>query len=255
MNRASSSIKCDAETSEWDIRLDLAALYRLAALHRFDDLVFTHISAKVPGPDQHFLINPFGLLFEEITASSLVKIDLEGNIVGESPHGINNAGFVIHSAVHAAREDANFVIHLHTDDGVAVSSQAEGLLPLNQRALFVLPTLGYHDYEGLAEDLDERRRIAANLGTSRNKLLLRNHGTLALGATAGQAWLNIYSLERACSAQVRALSAGRDGVLLAPEAAQAETRRQAARDNSGLAKLAWTALLRKLDREAADYAH
>lgn len=240
--------------SEWAVRTDLAALYRLVALHSYDDLVFTHISARVPGPEGHFLINPYGLLFEEITASSLVKIDLDGTIVGDSDHAINNAGFVIHSAVHAAREDAQFVIHLHTDDGVAVSAQAEGLLPLNQRALFVLPTLGYHDYEGLAEDLDERERIAANLGTDRTKLLLRNHGTLALGATAGKAWLNIYSLERACTAQVRTLSAGREGALLAPDVVQAYVRKQASRDNSTLAALAWTALLRKLDRDSPDYA-
>jgi ribulose-5-phosphate 4-epimerase/fuculose-1-phosphate aldolase len=240
---------------EWDVRTDLAALYRLVALHGYDDLVFTHISARVPGPEGHFLINPYGLLFEEITASSLVKIDLDGTIVGGSDHGVNNAGFVIHSAVHAAREDAQFVIHLHTDDGVAVSAQAEGLLPLNQRALFVLPTLGYHEYEGLAEDLEERERIAANLGTDRNTLLLRNHGTLALGATAGKAWLNIYSLERACTTQVRTLSAGCDGARLAPEVVQAYVRHQASRDNSKLAVLAWTALLRKLDRDSPDYAH
>lgn len=240
--------------TEWNVRTDLAALYRLVASHGYDDLVFTHISARVPGPEGHFLINPYGLLFEEITASSLVKIDRDGTIVDDGDHGINNAGFVIHSAVHAAREDAQFVIHLHTDDGVAVSAQAEGLLPLNQRALFVLPTLGYHDYEGLAEDLDERERIAANLGTDRNKLLLRNHGTLALGATAGKAWLNIYSLERACTAQVRTLSAGRNGALLAPEVVQAYVRQQASRDNSTLAALAWAALLRKLDRDSPDYA-
>ena len=152
---ASSSLKGQVSDEEWQARVDLAALYRLTALHGWDDMIFTHISARVPGPEHHFLINPYGWFFEEITASSLVKVDLEGNIVQQTSSFINPAGFTIHSAVHAAREDAQFVIHLHTDAGVAVAAQAEGLLPLTQHALVVLPQLAYHDYEGIALDLDE----------------------------------------------------------------------------------------------------
>ncbi|HEY5409751.1 MAG TPA: class II aldolase/adducin family protein, partial [Caulobacteraceae bacterium] len=172
--------------AEWRTRVDLAALYRLVALEGWDDMIFTHISARVPGPEHHFLINPFGAFFEEVTASSLVKVDLEGNIVMESAFGINAAGYVIHSAVHAAREDARFVIHVHSDQGVAVSAQAEGLLPLSQHAMAVLPHLAYHDYEGIALHLDERERVVRDLGDKTLKML-RNHGTLATGATAGEA--------------------------------------------------------------------
>jgi ribulose-5-phosphate 4-epimerase/fuculose-1-phosphate aldolase len=239
---------------EWQVRVDLAAFYRLAALHGYDDLIFTHISARVPGPENHFLINPFGLMFEEITASSLVKVDLDGNLIGPADYGINRAGYVIHSALHAGRDDAHFIAHFHTDDGVAVSAQREGILPLNQRALWLLPNLSYHDYEGVAENLDERERLVADLGPVNTQLLLRNHGTLALGATAGQAWLDIYALEKSCTAQVRTLSAGREGVLIAPEEGQAEVRRQFTRNNGRMAALAWTALRRKLDRVLPGYA-
>jgi len=194
--------------SEWRTRVDLAVLYRLAAIEGWDDLVATHISARIPGPDHHFLINPFGLFFEEVTASSLVKVELDGKIIQESGFGINYAGFVIHSAIHAAREDARFIIHFHTPDGMAVSAHREGLLPLNQRALTVIPRLAYHDYEGIAVELDERARIVADLGEA-HFMLLRNHGTLALGQTPGVAWRRIYQIETACTAQVLTLSAGR----------------------------------------------
>jgi ribulose-5-phosphate 4-epimerase/fuculose-1-phosphate aldolase len=247
-------LKGEVSAEEWQARVELAALYRLTALHGWDDLIYTHITARVPGPERHFLINPLGLLWEEITASSLVKLDLDGHKVSESEYGINYAGFVIHSAVHMAREDAHYVIHLHTDDGVAVSSQKDGLLPLNQRALAVIPTLAYHDYEGVALNLDERDRIVADLGGNET-LLLRNHGTLSVGSTASKAWQAIFALERACTSQIRALTAGRDGVLIAPEAAQEEVRRQSAEMNRKPYRrdLVWEAMTRRLQREAPGY--
>ena len=244
--------------AEWKVRRNLAAFYRLAAIHGWDDLIYTHVSARVPGPDQHFLINPFGLMFEEVTASSLVKVDLDGKIIGESAYGINYAGYVIHSAIHAAREDAHFIAHFHSADGVAVSAQAGGLLALNQRALCVIPYLSYHDYEGVALSLDEQSRIIADLGDS-NMMLLRNHGTLALGRTPGEAWSRIYELETACTVQVRTLSAGRSNVLLTPENANVAVRRQLSQ-NSLIAgselshdSLVWEACLRKAGRHSPGF--
>jgi ribulose-5-phosphate 4-epimerase/fuculose-1-phosphate aldolase len=240
-------------TEEWQARVELAALYRLVALHGWDDMIFTHLSARVPGPEHHFLINPYGWLFGEITASSLVKVDPEGRAVDPTPHRVNPAGFTIHSAVHAAREDAMFVLHLHTDAGVAVSTHEEGLLPLTQHALIVLPSLAYHDYEGIALNLDERQRIVRDLGGC-HAMLLRNHGTLALGATAGAAFLNLFMLERACAQQVMALSAGRGGVRLAPQAARDEVRAQMAGPMAAMASmLAWPGLLRRVQRESPGF--
>jgi ribulose-5-phosphate 4-epimerase/fuculose-1-phosphate aldolase len=243
---------------EQHVRRDLAAMYRLAALEKWDDLIFTHISARVPGPEYHFLVNPYGLRFAEITASSLVKIDVAGNLVGESSYGVNYAGFVIHSAIHMAREDAQFIIHFHTDDGVAVSGQREGLLPINQRALEVLPILAYHDYEGIAENLSERDRLVADLA-GKKAMILRNHGTLALGATPGEAWLNIYNLERACTAQIRTLTAGRDGVLCLSSALQAEVAAQTLQQDGKRSyadqettELAWASQLRRVAADGYD---
>lgn len=239
-------------TAEWQARVDLAALYRLIALHGWDDLIFTHISARVPGPQAHFLINPYGWHFEEITASSLVKIDLDGHKVDDSAHPINPAGFTIHSAIHAARADAHFVIHVHTDAGVAVSAQEGGLLPITQHALTVLPSLAYHDYEGIALNLDERARIVADLG-DKSVMLLRNHGTLALGSTAGEAFLQLFMLERACQQQVMALSAGRASLREAAPAAQQEVKAQIAIMGPMASRLAWPGLLRKLNRGSPGY--
>ncbi|MEL6227962.1 MAG: class II aldolase/adducin family protein, partial [Pseudomonadota bacterium] len=205
----SIEVRNQVSEAEWKARVDLAALYRLVALEGWDDMIFTHISHRVPGPDAHFLINPYGMFFEEITASSLVKVDLDGNIVQETPYFINPAGFTIHSAIHAAREDAHVVMHLHTDDGVAVASQKEGLLPLSQTSMVVRHDLAYHDYEGIALDLGERERLVADMGAASN-LLLRNHGTLTVGETAAECYLRMFFLERACTMQVRALSVGRD---------------------------------------------
>src|SRR5882757_202742 len=199
------SLEGKVSAEEWQLRIDLAATYRLVAMYGWDDLIFTHISARVPGPEHHFLINPYGLLFEEITASSLVKIDVEGNKVMESPFPVNAAGFTIHSALHMNRDDAGCVIHLHTTDGVAVSAQKDGLLPLDQHAMMISGEMAYHDYEGVALDLDERDRLVADLG-DKNAMLLRNHGTLALGKNCADAFLRMFYLERACSMQVRALS-------------------------------------------------
>jgi len=244
------SLKGKVSAEEWQARVDLAALYRLVALHGWDDLIYTHISARIPGPEHHFLINPYGMLFEEITASSLVKIDLDGNILQETPYFINPAGFTIHSAIHAAREDAKYVMHLHSDQGVAVAAQKEGLLPLSQHALIVLPRLAYHDYEGIALNLDERERLVADIG-DKTLMLLRNHGTLSVGETAAECWVGMFYLERACKQQVMALSAGRENVLFAPQASQAEVKMQVARGIGGA--LAWPGCLRRLDREMPGY--
>src|SRR5271166_6569319 len=188
--------------AEWQLRINLAATYRLVALYGWDDLIFTHISARIPGPEHQFLINPYGMMFEEITASSLVKVGMDGNPIGHSAYSVNPAGFTIHSAVHEVREDAGCVMHLHTPDGTAVATSKEGLLPLNQTAQPVLPDLAYHDYEGVALDHDERPRLQKDLGT-KNIMLLRNHGTLTAGKTCAEAFLRMYFLERACTMQVR----------------------------------------------------
>ena len=250
---AVASLKGSVSAEEWKARVDLAALYRLVALHGWDDAIFTHISARIPGPDHHFLINPYGMFFEEITASTLVKIDLDGNILQETPYFINPAGFTIHSAIHAAREDAQFVMHLHSDQGVAVAAQAEGLLPLSQHALIVTPNLAYHDYEGIALNLDERERLVADLGPTKKLMLLKNHGTLSVGATAAECWLGMFYLERACKQQVMALSAGRKHVLEAPKAAQEEVKMQLGGGMGMIGQLAWPGCLRQLDRRLPGY--
>ena len=246
-----ASLKGKVSEEEWSARVDLAALYRLVAHFGWDDMIYTHISARVPGPEHHFLINPYGLWFGEITASSLVKVDLEANILQETPYRINAAGFTIHSAVHMSREDAHFVMHLHTDHGAAVAAQKEGLLPLTQHALIVLPRLSYHDYEGVAVDLGERERLVKDLGPDSTLMILRNHGTLALGQTAGECWNGMWYLERACKMQVMALSAGRDNVLMSPAPARRVASNQTPRAVGG--GLAWPGALRLLERESPGY--
>jgi len=249
-----TSLKGKVSEAEWQARVDLAALYRLVALHGWDDMIFTHISARIPGPEHHFLINPYGMFFGEMTASALVKIDLDGNVIDKTPYFINPAGFTIHSAIHAAREDAHYVMHLHSDQGVAVSAHKEGLLPLTQHSLIVLPQLAYHDYEGIALNLDERERLVADLGPTKRLMMLRNHGTLSVGSTAAECWLGMFFLERACAQQVMALSIGRENVLLAPEEAQAEVRKQTGMGMGMIGGLAWPGALRQLDRELPGYA-
>lgn len=247
MNTAVQGIRAQVSAAEWAVRVDLAACYRLVAHYGWDDLVFTHITARVPGPEHHFLINPYGMMFEEISASSLVKIDLAGDKVLPSPYEINPAGFTIHSAIHAAREDAQCVIHLHTDCGVAVSAQRDGLLPISQISLFPLSSLGYHDYEGVALRDDEKPRLVADLG-NRSAMILRNHGTLAVGPTVADAFLQIYALERACRAQILAQSGGVP-LIKVSDAILAGVKEMAEKATRGLGgQIAWPALLRKLDR-------
>ena len=248
------SLKGTVSEEEWKVRVDLAAMYRLTALYGWEDMIFTHISHRVPGPDHHFLINPYGMLFDEITASCLVKVDLDGNIVQETPYFINPAGFTIHSAVHAARDDAKVVMHLHTDDGVGVSAQKDGLLALSQTAMIVQHDLSYHDYEGIALDHGERERLVADLGTTSN-MILRNHGTMTVGGTAAECFLRMFFLERACTMQVRALSAGRDGVLHGTDDVRAVVKEQSNPEGTKVLanQLAWPGLLRKLDRTMPGY--
>ena len=241
----------EAELSQ---RVNLAAAYRLVAMFGWDDLVDTHISARVPGPEHHFLINPYGLLFEEITASSLIKVDLYGNQLSESQYSINPAGFTIHSAIHEVREDAGCVIHLHTLDGVAVSSCADGLLPLNQIAQYVTHDLAYHDYEGVALDHDERPRLQRDLGT-KNHMLLRNHGTLTVGRSVASAFERMYHLERACSIQVRTRTLGATAYPVRDEVVDKNAKLFDNQDRVELRsnQLVWPPLLRRLDRVNPGY--
>ena len=238
---------------EWKIRVDLAAAYRLVAYFGWDDLIFTHLSARIPGPEHHFLLNPYNLMFEEVTASSLVKVDIHGNPVDPSPFITNPAGFTIHSAIHMAREDAKAVMHLHTPQGQAVSAHGEGLLPLTQTAMLIREDIAFHDYEGVAVDLDERERLVANLG-DKGAMLLRNHGTLAVGESVGECFLKLYFLERACEAQIMALSAG-DQVSNPPQGSPEVTAQQGKMGLKVAANmLAWPALLRKAYRLDPSFA-
>jgi ribulose-5-phosphate 4-epimerase/fuculose-1-phosphate aldolase len=248
------SLQGRVSEEEWKIRVDLAAAYRLVAYFGWDDLVFTHLSARIPGPEHHFLLNPYNLMFEEVTASSLVKVGMDGRPVGETPFNTNAAGFTIHSAIHMARPDAHAVIHLHTPHGQAVSAHAEGLLPLTQTAMLVRDDVAYHDYEGVAVDLDERERIVADLG-QKGSMLLRNHGTLAVGETVGEAFLKIYFLERACQAQILALSIGHEGLNSPPQGAPEVTAEQGKMGlKMAAGALAWPALLRKAYRLDPSFA-
>jgi ribulose-5-phosphate 4-epimerase/fuculose-1-phosphate aldolase len=246
------SVRERVSAAEWELRVDLAAAYRLVALFGWDDLVFTHISARLPGSEHHFLINPYGMMFEEITASSLVKIDLDGGKVMDSPYEINPAGFTIHSCIHAARADAQCVVHVHSLNGIAVSAQREGVLPISQQSLFVLASLAYHDYEGVALNPQEQPRLVQDLGAN-NFLMLRNHGLLTVGSTAAEAFLHMYLFEATCAIQVRAQSGGRELIPIAPAilggiraAAHQVTRGQGA-------ALVWPGLLRRLDRVHPGY--
>jgi ribulose-5-phosphate 4-epimerase/fuculose-1-phosphate aldolase len=246
-------MKSKVSDEEWAIRVDLAAAYRLVAHYGWDDLIFTHLSARIPGPEHHFLLNPYQLMFEEVTASSLVKVDVQGNPVEPTPFITNPAGFTIHSAVHMAREDAQAVMHLHTPAGQAVSAHEDGLLPLTQTAMLVRGDLAFHDYEGVAVDLDERERIVADLG-DKGAMLLRNHGTLAVGGNVGECFVKLYFLERACQAQVMALSAG-DRVSGPPQGAAEVAAQQGGAGLKVAANLlAWPALKRKAYRLDPSFA-
>jgi ribulose-5-phosphate 4-epimerase/fuculose-1-phosphate aldolase len=234
------------------VRVDLAAAYRLVAHYGWDDLIFTHISARVPGPEHHFLLNPYGMMFDEVTASNLVKIDLDGKTVMETPYFINPAGFTIHSAVHAAREDAICVVHLHTDYGIAVSAQQNGLLPISQQAMFALSSLAYHDYEGLALNEAEKPRLVQDLGTS-NNLILRNHGLLTVGGSVAEAFLSMFILERACKIQILAQSGGTELLPVPAPIIDLVARQLSAVTVGQGAQLTWPGLLRMLDRIDASY--
>jgi ribulose-5-phosphate 4-epimerase/fuculose-1-phosphate aldolase len=246
-----ASLKEVVNAEEWALRCDLAACYRLVALYGWTDLVFTHISARLPGTDHQFLINPYGLLFEEVTASSLIRVDQSGNKLSDSPFIVNRAGFVIHSAIHAAREDVSCVLHTHTRAGVAVSAQQRGVLPISQQSTFVLGSLGYHPYEGVALRDDEKPRLQTDLGNA-TFLMLRNHGLLTVGRTIADAFLAMYIFETTCQIQIAAQGGGElivvqtqilDGVA---EAARTQT--------NGLGgAFVWPALLRKLDRNDGSY--
>jgi ribulose-5-phosphate 4-epimerase/fuculose-1-phosphate aldolase len=250
----SRSVKDQVSTAEWQARVDLAACYRLVAMHGWDDLIFTHISAKVPGTED-FLINPFGLMFHEITASSLVKVDQAGHKLMDSPYEINPAGYTIHSAVHEVRHDVNCVLHTHTAAGVAVSAQKQGILPISQQSIFVLSSLAYHPYEGVALNHEEKARLQADLGEN-SFLMLNNHGLLTCASTIADAFLMMFTFQRACEIQVLAQNGGAElipigGQILAGAKAMIAGVTKSAQGMGGA--LAWPALLRKLDKLDPSY--
>lgn len=245
------NLKEVVSAEEWKLRVDLAAAYRLVALYGWSDLVFTHISARIPGPEHHFLINPYGLMFDEITASSLVKVDQQCNKLSDSPFPVNPAGFTIHSCIHEARDDAGCVLHTHSRAGVAVSAQKCGVLPISQQSTFVLASLAYHDYEGVALRDDEKPRLQRDLGNN-TYLMLRNHGLLTVGKSIPEAFLSMYTFENTCRIQIDAQGGG-ELVQVDPKiiSNMGEVMRVATAGQG--ANLAWPALLRKLDRTDPSY--
>jgi len=252
MNDSALETRSTVSAEEWQLRIDLAACYRLVAMFHWDDLIFTHISARIPGPDHHFLINPYGMMFDEITASSLVKVNLQGEKVVDSPHPINPAGFTIHSAIHAARDDAHCVLHVHSVNGTAVSAQDEGLLPLSQHSMIVLSSLAYHDYEGLALNEDEKPRLVRDLG-DRRFLMLRNHGLLTVGRSVAEAFVAMYFFETACMMQVRAQSGGGRLRHISQSIVDGAQQQWEQVTHGAGGGLAWPALLRRLDRSNPGY--
>jgi ribulose-5-phosphate 4-epimerase/fuculose-1-phosphate aldolase len=253
--RAMPRLEGAVSAEEWQTRVDLAAAYRLVANFRWDDLVFTHITAKIPGTE-HFLINPYGLMFDEITASSLIKIDIDGKVLQETRFPINPAGFTIHSAVHGARHDVQCVMHTHTLNGVAVSAQKRGVLPISQQSIFVLASLGYHAYEGVALRDDEKPRLVASLG-DKTFLMLRNHGLLTVGSTIAAAFQSMYIFEATCAIQVRAQAggtlAGGELTEVHPSIIASAAEQARAVTHGGGASLVWPGLLRRLDRVDPSY--
>jgi ribulose-5-phosphate 4-epimerase/fuculose-1-phosphate aldolase len=250
--QASAGVQDRVSPEEWEQRVALAAAYRLVAHFHWDDLIFTHLSARVPGPEHHFLINPFGMTFDEITASSLVKVDLDGNKVMDSPYEINPAGFTIHSAIHAARENAKCVLHVHSLNGTAVSAQKHGLLPISQQSMFVLSSLAYHDYEGVALREDEKPRLVRDLG-GKHFFMLRNHGLITVADNVPDAFLFLYTFEAACLIQVRALAGGGELVRIDPQIIETGQQQAGSVMHGAGGTLAWPSLLRKLDRIGASY--
>ena len=248
------SLKDKVSPEEWAARIDLAAAYRLVALFGWEDLVLTHISMRVPGVEDQFLINPYGVFFDEISASSLVKIDLEGNKLEDSPFPVNAAGFIIHSAIHEARHDAKCVLHTHTFNGVAVAAQHGGLLPLSQHSMGVLASLAYHDYEGPALNADEKPRLVADLGTA-GSLILRNHGLLTVGETVADAFVRMYYLESSCDIQIRAQAGGGELIHIGKEILETAYGTMQAGGGAGskASRLVWPGILRKLERTDPSY--
>jgi ribulose-5-phosphate 4-epimerase/fuculose-1-phosphate aldolase len=253
-------VRAQVSAEEWQTRVDLAACYRLAAKYGWTDLIYTHISARVPGPEEHFLLNPFGYMFDEVCASTLVKVDLDGNLIGDTPHFIHRAGFIIHSAIHAARPDASCVFHSHTRAGLAVSIMKQGLLPLTQHAMMFHNKVAYHDSEGFAQLSDERARLAADLG-DKPVMILRNHGTLVAGRSVAEAFSMMWHLEMAMQAQVDALASGHEPNMPGEGVAEAIAKRaflgkplsDYKPGDSPLGRLEWPALLRMLDRVDSSY--
>ena len=253
---AGPSLRDRVSAEEWQVRVDLAAAYRLAHLHGWTTtLIYNHISARVPGPDHHFLLNPFGLRWDEVTASNLVKIDLAGNVLDDTEYGINNAGYTIHSAIHGAREDAMCVIHTHTEAGMAVSALDGGLLYTNQDAMMFYGHTAYHDFEGIALDLTERERLVADLGDNK-VMILRNHGLLTTGMSVADAWVQMYFLEKVCSAQLALLSAAAaSGQKIRFPSREVCEHTAAQYDKAGCGAREWPALIRQLDDVTTDYRH
>lgn len=246
-----TSLKESVSKAEWQMRCDLAACYRYFALEGWDDLIFTHFSMRLPGKDREFLINPFGVVFEEISASTLVRIDQNGKPLHPTPYLVNPAGFVLHSTIHGAREDAHCIIHTHTPEGIAVSAQKEGLLPISQTALAVYFDVAYHDYEGIVFDQDEKERLLPNVG-DKNCIILRNHGLLALGKTLPEAFLRMYFLQRACEAQILAQSGGSPLVHLSKKVID-RVREQTVAVGDMIAKLSWDAVIARVEAAFPDY--
>ena len=247
-----SEVRSLVSAEEWQLRVDLAACYRLVALYGWSDLVFTHISARIPGPEHHFLINPYGLMFDEITASSLVKVAMQCNKLIESPYPVNPAGFVIHSSVHAAREDVQCVLHTHTRAGVAVSAQKNGVLPISQQSTFVLASLAYHGYEGVAFRDEEKPRLQADLGEA-NFLMLRNHGLLTCGKTIADAFLAMYTFEAACKIQIDAQAGGGELTQVHPQILTGVAQAMKVQTGGLGGAFVWPSLIRKLDRTDPSY--
>ncbi len=243
-----AKVESSMTDAEWQTRVDLAACYRLVAHYGMDDLTATHVSARVPGKEEHFLINPFGWMFSEITASSLVKVDLEGTIVQDTPHVINPAGFVIHSAIHAARPDAKCVLHTHTVAGMAIASMKEGVLPLNQKAARFYKRVAYHDFQGSSQDLAARERLVRDLGDM-NYAVLRNHGLLVCAPTISRAFRGMHSLEKVCKTQLSIMASGGTPIPVNPELLEFMGN-QFARDATPSAARpdAWPSLKAMLDR-------
>lgn len=247
-----ASLKQVVSEEEWKLRVDLAAAYRLVAMYGWSDLVFTHISARIPGPEHHFLINPYGMMFDEITASSLVKVDQNCNKLIDSPFPVNPAGFTIHSCIHQGREDAGCVLHTHSRAGVAVSAQKKGILPISQQSTFVLHSLAYHEYEGVALRDEEKPRLQANLG-SKNFLMLRNHGLLTVGKTIPDAFLSMYTFENTCRIQIDALAGGGELTYVDPRIMEGLAQVMKTVTAGQGPNIAWPALIRKLDRTDPSY--